>query len=233
MASLTLKGQELVYDTTLYFVNSIDFSSNNLEGVIPEGISSLINLGTLNLSRNQLTGIIPSKIGNLRIPSGNQLQTLVDSSIYVDNPFLCGVPLSTLCPGDGAGAPADPDDDHHNDENGKFGMYVSAALGFIIGFWSVCGTLVMKKSWRNLMMIVFMFMKTGECKYGAECRFHHLIDKVSSAIVNNKAISTRKSEAITYWTTKGAVLSVFTALKLAHVSMEHPADLTTHLLEKL
>ena len=45
-------------------------------------------------------------------------------------------------------APADPDDDHHNDENGKFGMYVSAALGFIIGFWSVCGTLVLKKSWR-------------------------------------------------------------------------------------
>ncbi|KAL6221011.1 hypothetical protein ACLB2K_008763 [Fragaria x ananassa] len=187
MASLTLKGQDLEYDTTLDFVNSIDFSSNNLEGVIPEGISILINLGTLNFSRNQLTGIIPSKIGNLRlletldlshnhlsgqipqslsslnflahlnlssnnlsgrIPSGNQLQTLEDSSIYVDNPFLCGVPLSTLCPGDGAVAPADPDDDHHNDENGKFGMYMSAALGFIIGFWSVCGTLVMKKSWR-------------------------------------------------------------------------------------
>ncbi|KAM5586938.1 hypothetical protein ABKV19_005730 [Rosa sericea] len=190
-ASLTLKGQELEYDRTLNLVNSIDFSSNNLEGVIPQEISSLRLLGTLNLSRNQLTGNIPSKIGNLRwletldlshnhlsgqipqsfssltslahlnlsfnnlsgrIPSGNQLQTLNDSSIYERNPSLCGVPLSTVCPGDGALAPADPDDGDHNeddtDENGKFGIYVSAVLGFIIGFWSVCGTLVMKKSWK-------------------------------------------------------------------------------------
>ncbi|XP_024200044.2 receptor-like protein EIX2 isoform X1 [Rosa chinensis] len=189
--SLTLKGQELVYNTTLNLVNTIDLSSNNLEGVIPEEISSLIALGTLNLSRNQLSGNIPSKIGNLRwletldlsqnhlsgqipqsfssltslshlnlsfnnlsgrIPSGNQLRTLYDSSIYVGNPSLCGVPLPTVCPGDGALAPADPDDGDHNDddtdENGKFGIYVSAVLGFIIGFWSVCGTLVMKKSWR-------------------------------------------------------------------------------------
>ncbi|KAM5586942.1 hypothetical protein ABKV19_005734, partial [Rosa sericea] len=189
--SLTLKGKELVYNTTLNLVNSIDFSSNNLEGVIPEEISSLIALGTLNLSRNQLSGNIPSKIGNLRwletldlsqnhlsgqipqsfssltslahlnlsfnnlsgrIPSGNQLQTLDDSSIYKGNPSLCGFPLLTVCPGDGALTPADPGDEDHNDDdtddNGKFGMYVSAVLGFIIGFWSVCGTLVMKKSWR-------------------------------------------------------------------------------------
>ncbi|KAL6201769.1 hypothetical protein ACLB2K_025481 [Fragaria x ananassa] len=187
---LTLKGQELIYNKTLGLVNSIDFSSNHLEGEIPEGISSLIALGTLNLSRNHLTGNIPSDIGNLRwletldlshnhlsgripqsissltslshlnlshnnlsgrIPSGNQLQTLHDSSIYESNPSLCGVPLSTLCPGDAAPAPAPADDDDHNDDDDddrKFGMYVSGTLGFIIGFWSVCGTLVMKKSWR-------------------------------------------------------------------------------------
>ncbi|XP_062012176.1 receptor-like protein EIX2 [Rosa rugosa] len=187
-ASLTLKGKELEYERTLDLVIIIDFSSNNLEGEIPDEVSSLKALGTLNLSRNQLTGNIPSKIGNLtqletldlshnhlsgqipqslsslnflahlnlsfnnlsgRIPSGNQLQTLNDLSIYEGNPSLCGVPLSTVCPGDGA---ADPDDGDHNDddndENGKFGIVVSAVLGFIIGFWSVCGTLVMKKSWR-------------------------------------------------------------------------------------
>ncbi|KAL6206194.1 hypothetical protein ACLB2K_023443 [Fragaria x ananassa] len=188
--TLTLKGQDLVYNKTLPLVHTIDFSSNHLDGEIPEGISSLIALGTLNLSRNHLTGNIPLKIGNLRwletldlshnhlsghiphslssltslshldlshnnlsgrIPSGNQLQTLNDSSIYESNPSLCGVPLSTLCPGDAALAPADLGDDDHNDDddkNRKFGMYVSSALGFIIGFWSVCGTLVMKKSWR-------------------------------------------------------------------------------------
>ncbi|KAL6199940.1 hypothetical protein ACLB2K_029722 [Fragaria x ananassa] len=197
--TLTLKGQELVYNKTLPLVNTIDFSSNHLDGEIPEGISSLIALGTLNLSRNHLTGNIPLKIGNLRwletldlshnhlsghiphslssltslshldlshnnlsgrIPSGNQLQTLNDSSIYESNPSLCGVPLSTLCPGDAALAPADLGDDDHNDDddddkNRKFGMYVSGALGFIIGFWSVCGTLVMKKSWRYAYFLFF------------------------------------------------------------------------------
>ncbi|KAL6196881.1 hypothetical protein ACLB2K_032494 [Fragaria x ananassa] len=154
--TLTLKGQELVYNKTLPLVNTIDFSSNHLDGEIPEGISSLIALGTLNLSRNHLTGNIPSNIGNLRwletldlshnhlsgripqsissltslshldlshnnlsgrIPSGNQLQTLNDSSIYESNPSLCGVPLSTLCPGDAAPAPAPAEDDDHNDDD--------------------------------------------------------------------------------------------------------------------
>nr|XP_011462017.1 PREDICTED: probable LRR receptor-like serine/threonine-protein kinase At4g36180 [Fragaria vesca subsp. vesca] len=129
----------------LRWLETLDLSHNHLSGHIPHSVSSLTSLSHLDLSHNNLSG---------RIPSGNQLQTLNDSSIYESNPSLCGVPLSTLCPGDAALAPADSDDDDHNDddddddENRKFGMYVSGALGFIIGFWSVCGTLVMKKSWR-------------------------------------------------------------------------------------
>ncbi|KAM5585414.1 hypothetical protein ABKV19_004688 [Rosa sericea] len=189
--SLTLKGQELVYNTTLEFVKSIDFSSNNLGGVIPEGISSLIALGTLNLSRNQLSGNIPSKIGNLRwletldlshnhlsgqipqslssltslshlnlsynslagrIPTSTQLQTLNDSSIYMGNPYLCGSPLLTKCPGDSTPSLTKPGgnetDNEVKDYNGKLGFYVSIILGFILGFWGVCGTLIVKHSWR-------------------------------------------------------------------------------------
>ncbi|BBN69158.1 disease resistance family protein / LRR family protein, partial [Prunus dulcis] len=112
---LTLKGQELVYNTTLMLVKSIDLSSNFLEGEIPEEIGSLILLGTLNLSRNQLTGQIPETLASLtflahlnlaynnlvgRIPSGNQLQTFTDPSIYMGNPSLCGVPLPRKCPED-------------------------------------------------------------------------------------------------------------------------------------
>ncbi|XP_034212726.1 receptor-like protein EIX2 [Prunus dulcis] len=63
--TLTLKGQELVYNTTLMLVKSIDLSSNFLEGEIPKEIGSLILLGTLNLSRNQLTCKIPSEVGNM------------------------------------------------------------------------------------------------------------------------------------------------------------------------
>ena len=28
-------------------------------------------------------------------------------------------------------------------------LYLSIALGFIVGFWAVCGSLVIKKSWRH------------------------------------------------------------------------------------
>nr|XP_011463260.1 PREDICTED: receptor-like protein 12 [Fragaria vesca subsp. vesca] len=185
------KGRELEYSSNLELVKSIDLSSNNLEGEIPDEICSLIALSTLNLSWNHLHGNIPSNIGKLssletldlsnnhlfgdipqslsslnylshlnlscnnfsgRIPSGNQLRTLVNPSIYEGNPSLCGIPLSTKCPGDDEPTstgklPAQENDDE--DGNGKLGLYVSVVLGFIIGFWGVCGTLLMKKSWRH------------------------------------------------------------------------------------
>ncbi|KAM1988167.1 hypothetical protein ACFX15_035336 [Malus domestica] len=184
--TLTLKGSELVYNTTLNLVKSIDLSSNNLQGQIPEEICNLILLGTLNLSMNQLTGKIPSKVGNLRwletfdlshnhlsgeipqslsylsflshlnlsynnlsgiIPTGSQLQTLHDSSIYMDNPLLCGVPLPTKCHGDDT-FPTKDAKDKNEGGNDTLWFYVSVVLGFILGFWGVCGTLILKTSWR-------------------------------------------------------------------------------------
>ncbi|XP_050149626.1 receptor-like protein EIX2 [Malus sylvestris] len=184
--TLTLKGRELVYNTTLYLVRSVDLSSNNLQGEIPEEISSLIQLGTLNLSRNQLTGKISSKIGNLylletldlshnhllgqipqslssltflnhlnlsynnlsgRIPWGNQLQTFNELSIYMENPSLCGVPLSTKCPGDDT-FPSKDTKDMDESGNDELWFYVSVVLGFIVGFWGICGTLILNTSWR-------------------------------------------------------------------------------------
>ncbi|KAK9937538.1 hypothetical protein M0R45_014319 [Rubus argutus] len=184
------KGQELeYYEDTQKLVKSIDLSSNNLEGEIPEEISSLVGLGTLNLSMNQLSGSIPSKIGRLRwletldlsynnlsgqipqsfasltslshlnlsynnltgkIPTGNQFQTLEDSSIYKGNPSLCGVPISTYCPGDDRNDEdaKDSEPEDGNDQNEKLWFYATMALGFIVGFWGVCGTLLVKKSWR-------------------------------------------------------------------------------------
>ncbi|CAL8998151.1 unnamed protein product [Prunus brigantina] len=50
----------------LGLVNSLDLSSNNLSGEIPEELTSLIGLVLLNLSNNLLTGRIPSKIGDMR-----------------------------------------------------------------------------------------------------------------------------------------------------------------------
>ncbi|KAM2677861.1 hypothetical protein EV1_004355 [Malus domestica] len=212
------KGSELVYySTALKWVYSIDLSSNNFEGEIPEEMTSLIALGTLNLSRNQLRGNIPSSIGNLRwletldlscnrlsgqipqsysslsllahvnlsfnnlagrIPTGNQLQTLEDPSMYEGNPLLCGVPLSTKCPGDETPPfpSSDAGDNKDEDDNGKLWLYVSITLGFITGFWGVCGTLIVKKSWRYAYFHFFDDMK----------------DKVALAIVLKMARLQRK-----------------------------------------
>ncbi|KAI5332444.1 hypothetical protein L3X38_022573 [Prunus dulcis] len=120
-------------------LDTLDLSLNHLSGQIPQGLSSLTFLSNLNLSYNNLSG---------EIPLGNQLQALPDSSIYEGNPFLCGFPLSTKCSEDGNSTPKDPKDNDNEDGNEKFWFYVSMALGFIVGFWAVFGTLIVKKSWR-------------------------------------------------------------------------------------
>ena len=37
----------------------------------------------------------------------------------------------------------------NNEGSEELWFYVSIALGSIVGFWGVCGTLVVKKSWRH------------------------------------------------------------------------------------
>ncbi|XP_066334831.1 receptor-like protein EIX2 [Miscanthus floridulus] len=68
--STVWKGQELNYGTIKRIVEtsmtSIDLSSNDLIGEIPEEIVVLDALVNLNLSRNHLTGVIPKKIGEMR-----------------------------------------------------------------------------------------------------------------------------------------------------------------------
>ncbi|KAJ9683268.1 hypothetical protein PVL29_019028 [Vitis rotundifolia] len=107
-------------------------------------MASLTLLNHLNLSYNNLSG---------RIPSGNQLQTLDDPSIYRDNPAPCGRPIAK-CPGDENGTPNPPSgDDEDDDEDGAEAemkwFYMSMGTGFVVGFWGVCGTLVIKESWRH------------------------------------------------------------------------------------
>ncbi|CAN6372508.1 unnamed protein product [Urochloa humidicola] len=65
--AITTKGQELYYsDYELYEMASIDLSSNQLTGRIPEGIASLDGVINLNLSWNQLSGEIPNNIGGMQ-----------------------------------------------------------------------------------------------------------------------------------------------------------------------
>ncbi|KAH0720591.1 hypothetical protein KY285_005409 [Solanum tuberosum] len=63
--TLTLKGQEMEIENILEVFTSIDFSSNNFEGEIPEVLGDLKLLYLLNLSHNALTGRIPKALGKL------------------------------------------------------------------------------------------------------------------------------------------------------------------------
>ncbi|KAL7257091.1 hypothetical protein ACSBR1_010928 [Camellia fascicularis] len=118
----------------LEWVETLDLSKNKLSGPIPPSMASLTFLNHLNLSYNDLSG---------KIPTSNQLQTLIDPSIYEGNLALCGFPLTTKCTNDGGQAP-NRDKEDTNDE-GKF----EKLLGFFVGFWGVCGTLIIKKHWRD------------------------------------------------------------------------------------
>lgn len=128
-------------------LQSLDLSMNELYGPIPESLSSLTFLSHLNLSFNNLSG---------KIPNGNQLQTLYDddSSIYKGNSLLCGPPLSTKCLEDETKPRITSNGGNRVvKENGRniesFSFYISMAAGFIVGFWGVCGTLIIKTSWRQ------------------------------------------------------------------------------------
>ncbi|XP_075646913.1 receptor-like protein EIX2 [Castanea sativa] len=151
--------------TKLSLLSTLNLSWNQLTGKIPENIGALHSLETLDLSCNHLLGPIPPSMSSLTflshlnlsynnlsgpIPSANQFQTFIDPSIYEGNPKLCGPPLITNCsllPSDGDTEAVDEDNEEFRSE--KLWFYVSVVLGFIVGFWIVCGSLVIKKSWRH------------------------------------------------------------------------------------
>ncbi|KAG6491220.1 receptor-like protein EIX1 [Zingiber officinale] len=149
--------EELGYLTGLYTLN---LSRNNFKGKIPDSIGRMSSLETLDLSFNNLSNIIPQSLSQLNalshlnlshnnlsgnIPSGNQLQTLDDATIYIGNPYLCGDIINKSC-------------FHRNNTNATrkqhtmsspmLSIYMSSALGYFVGLWSVFVLLLFKKKWR-------------------------------------------------------------------------------------
>ncbi|XP_004506661.1 receptor-like protein 54 [Cicer arietinum] len=60
------KGQQMELKKILTIFTTIDFSSNNFEGPIPEVVMDFKALYVLNFSNNAFSGEIPSTIGNLK-----------------------------------------------------------------------------------------------------------------------------------------------------------------------
>ncbi|KAJ0605184.1 putative non-specific serine/threonine protein kinase [Helianthus annuus] len=118
-------------------LESFDLSVNYLSGELPMSLSGLNSLSSFNVSYNNLIGIIPT---------GTQIQTFNESS-FIGNK-LCGAPLTNDCVHvDKPDKTSDQKEDcvsHKVD----WGLIISIALGFIIGFWGIVVSLMLNRSWR-------------------------------------------------------------------------------------
>ncbi|CAL9204402.1 unnamed protein product, partial [Musa hybrid cultivar] len=145
----------------LHGLRSLNLSRNYLTGKIPNNINGMQRLEILDLSRNNLSGAIPSTLAALnflnylnlsynnlsgRIPTGSQLQTLTDPSFYADNSDLCGPPLTKNCTDN---IPTKEEENENSmDRIESIWVYMCRALGFIVGFWTICGSILLKSRWR-------------------------------------------------------------------------------------
>ncbi|XP_071726467.1 uncharacterized protein [Rutidosis leptorrhynchoides] len=77
-AMIWWQGNIQEFSSNLRLLKSIDLSSNNLTGKIPDELTDLLGLRALNLSKNALVGEIPPKIGKMK-----ELQILDISKNYI------------------------------------------------------------------------------------------------------------------------------------------------------
>ncbi|KAK4339200.1 hypothetical protein RND71_040662 [Anisodus tanguticus] len=172
-ATVTTKGNMYRYDTILPLFTSMDLSSNNLSGDIPISLTRLAGLRSFNFSKNNLTGRIPNGIGDMKVLesvdlSENQLYGQIPQSFpslctlsflnLSDNNLSGMIPLSTqLQSFDQTGFQGNklfPNGEYEEDESDKDEVdwfYISMATGFALSFWSVCGSLLFKRSWRDMI----------------------------------------------------------------------------------
>ncbi|XP_031116647.1 receptor-like protein EIX2 [Ipomoea triloba] len=125
----------------LRLLNFLDLSRNKLFGRIPQSLSELSYIGVLDLSNNNFSG---------KIPLSTQLQSF-NASSYTGNVGLCGLPLPKLCPEDQKHPlPAAENDEFQDGERllRQPGLYASAAVGFVVGFWGlIIWPIFLKTTW--------------------------------------------------------------------------------------
>ena len=116
-----------------------------ISGGIPSSLTEVDRLEVLDLSNNNLSG---------KIPTGTQLQSF-EASSYTGNPELCGAPLLKRCSGDEPAvstAPPARDEEEDQDNFVTGGFSVTLGLGFVVGFWGVCGILIFRKTRRKFLL---------------------------------------------------------------------------------
>ncbi|KAB2620932.1 LRR receptor-like serine/threonine-protein kinase GSO2 [Pyrus ussuriensis x Pyrus communis] len=148
LVSLNLSRNQLSGQITpdigkLESLDSLDLSRNHIDGGIPTSLARISHLGVLDLSHNNLIG---------KIPTGTQLQNF-DHSVYAGNPHLCGPPLQNPCDIEDMGPDQVSNEEDKDDQLIRYGFYISMGLGFFVGFWGVCGSLIFIKEWRYVKVL--------------------------------------------------------------------------------
>ncbi|KAG8371006.1 hypothetical protein BUALT_Bualt13G0042200 [Buddleja alternifolia] len=167
VTNINLSDNELSGDipeglTRLVELGSLNLSGNHLTGLIPDGIGEMKQLESLDLSRNFLYGEIPNGIAILsslnylnlsynnltgRIPQSTQLMGM-NASGFIGNE-LCGLPLPSDCSDDAVVPGPMYKEEDGGGESKVDWFYLFLSLGYAVGLSVVCGTLIIKKSWRE------------------------------------------------------------------------------------
>ncbi|XP_059654800.1 receptor-like protein EIX2 [Cornus florida] len=141
----------------------LNLSHNKITGKIPENIGGMKLLESLDISRNYLLGEIPQSMSNLtflsylnlsynflngRIPTGTQLQSF-DATSYIGNAELCGAPLNNCTREEESQGRGVSSMEEEEEEHEMVWFYIGMGPGFVVGFWIVCGTLLLKRTWRH------------------------------------------------------------------------------------
>uniref|UniRef100_A0A2N9EYP3 Leucine-rich repeat-containing N-terminal plant-type domain-containing protein n=1 Tax=Fagus sylvatica TaxID=28930 RepID=A0A2N9EYP3_FAGSY len=168
----------------LYSFSRLEFlnlGSNNLQGSnFPHWLCSQRHLQYLDISNTGVSDMVPPLFWNLTSQSNSLKHVkfdifksfeLVKQQFDWENPFeysateldassfsgnkLCGPPLTDNCPVNGV----KPNNENiGSKDTGGLEVdwfYVSMALGFVVGFWGVCGPLLLNKQWR---IMYFQFL---------------------------------------------------------------------------
>uniref|UniRef100_A0A2N9GTC4 Leucine-rich repeat-containing N-terminal plant-type domain-containing protein n=1 Tax=Fagus sylvatica TaxID=28930 RepID=A0A2N9GTC4_FAGSY len=129
----------------------LNLSHNLIHGEIENSLTDFVNSSVIDLSSNHFKGTMGS-LESIDF-SVNQLSALsyraFDASNFIGNK-LCGPPLTDNCTVNGVKP--------NNEDIGRIEVdwfYVSMALGFVVGFWGVCGPLLLNKQWR---IMYFQFL---------------------------------------------------------------------------
>ncbi|KAK9989502.1 hypothetical protein SO802_029741 [Lithocarpus litseifolius] len=141
-------------------ITSLYLANNQIMGKLPHQIVSP-KLGVIDLSHNYFKGPIPLWFTNA-------------THIYLQNNFFSGpIPsnIGDLMPSleylDLSENLLNGDVEENEDKSEMLGIFISMATGFVVGLCSVCGTLLIKQSWRKAY---FQFVD-------------HMKDSVSSIII--------------------------------------------------